>query len=399
MATTNKRRAVKNEAAMAGETTSPIVIQDADEKKPEAETLDELKAMAMKAPGPSGPAARPGRFSNRASGTVHAATSVGIVEDTEAKERQKAMIDFFQSYLRKRILTGHIKGVRSMFDRDSASNNLHYFVTVSYPPYQVFIPIEKFTNTDMEAMWRRFAENGSTKTLEDTIKTYLEARIDGEVDFIISNLPEDGSLETALFVGGDRAEAMRYNRIRFWYGTQKDGTPLIREGDKAQARIVSVIRGGIHIEVFGVETFIPARELSYSLIQDCKQQYHPGSPITVVITDIKRNEENDYAVSFTASAKRAMADPRIAGLILYQPNGVYVGEINYLSLPDADHPKRKPTVFVKFQDGVQCLCPFPNGSIPPQQGAKVFVRVTSQDTERRGLYGLITHVESGVDLR
>ena len=50
----------------------------------------------------------------------------------------------------------------------------------------------------------------------------------------------------------------------------------------------------------------------------------------------------------------------------------------------------------RFQDGVQCACPFPNGSIPPQQGAKVFVRITVQDTEHRRLYGLITHVESSM---
>lgn len=394
MATTNKRRAVKKETAISE--NSSIVIQDPVTAAKEPETLDELKAMAMSTNIPTGPDARPGRFNNRADGTVHAATSMGIIEDAEVKARRQAMADFYQSYLRKRVLTGTIKGVRAMFDRNIPSNNLHYFVTVLYPPYQVFIPIEKFTETDMEAMWKRFADNGSPKSLEDTIKTYLEARIGAEVDFVITNLPEDGSLENALFVGGDRAEAMRRNRIRFWFGTQKNGQPLIRVGDKAQARIVSVIRGGIHIEAFGVETFIPARELSYTLIQDCKQHFHPGAPITVVITDIKRDEENDYAVSFLASAKLATPDPRIAGLILYQPNGVYVGEINYLSLPDENHPKRKPAIYVKFQDGVQCLCPFPNGSVPPQQGAKVFVRITSQDTERRGLYGLITHVESSL---
>lgn len=395
MATTNNRRAVKKETALSED--SSLFIQDPIAPAKEPETLDELKAMAMNTNLPVGPDALPGRFNNRAEGTIHAATSMGIVEDAETIARRQAMVDFYQSYLRKRILTGTIKGVRTMFDRGAEkSNNLHYFVTVLYHPYQVFIPIEKFTDTDLEAMWKRFTDNGSVKTLAETIKTYLEARIGAEVDFIITNLPEDGALETALFVGGDRVEALRRKRIRFWYGTQKDGQPLIREGDKAQARIVSVIRGGILIEIFGVETFIPARELSYTLIQDCKQHFSPGSPITVTITNIKRDEENDYAVHFNASAKLAMPDPRIAGMILYQPNGVYVGEIIYLSLPDEAHPNRTATVFVKFQDGVQCACPFPNGSIPPQQGAKVFVRITVQDTEHRRLYGLITHVESSM---
>ena len=167
MATTNKRRAVKKETAISE--NSSIVIQDPVTAAKETETLDELKAMAMSTSIPAGPDARPGRFNNRADGTVHAATSMGIIEDAEVKARRQAMADFYQSYLKKRVLTGTIKGVRAMFDRNIPSNNLHYFVTVLYPPYQVFIHIEKFTETDMEAMWKRFADNGSPKSLEDTI--------------------------------------------------------------------------------------------------------------------------------------------------------------------------------------------------------------------------------------
>lgn len=385
-----KRRSTKN----VSKKTEIEEVTAAPETTEITDNLDELKMMAENTEAPVGPEARPGRFDMRKGNAIHGATGMGILENEETKKRNAAMVDFLQSYLTKRILTGRIKGVRTMFDRRSSSNNLHYFVSVEYPPYQVYIPIEKFTEMDMKAMWERFSENGSIKTLEETIKTYLEARIGAEVDFIVSNLPDDGTLETALFVGGNRAEAMRRQRIRFWFGTTKDGQPLIKIGDKAQARIVSVIRGGIHAEILGVETFIPAAELSWTLVQDCKKMYTTGTTITVLITDIQRDAENDYAVRFTASARQSIKDPRLAGLILYQTNGVYIGEISYLLLPDEKHPKRKPCVFVKLQEGVQCLCPFPVGSVPPEQGAKVFVRITYQDAERRALYGVITHVQT-----
>lgn len=108
MATTNNRRAVKKETTLSED--SSLVIQDPIAPAKEPETLDELKAMAMNTNLPVGPDARPGRFNNRAEGTIHAATSMGIVEDAETIARRQAMVDFYQSYLRKRILTGTIKG-------------------------------------------------------------------------------------------------------------------------------------------------------------------------------------------------------------------------------------------------------------------------------------------------
>lgn len=84
MATTNNRRAVKKETALSED--SSLVIQDPIAPAKEPETLDELKAMAMNTNLPVGPDARPGRFNNRAEGTIHAATSMGIVEDTKAEK-------------------------------------------------------------------------------------------------------------------------------------------------------------------------------------------------------------------------------------------------------------------------------------------------------------------------
>lgn len=109
MATTNNRRAVKKETTLSED--SSLVIQDPIAPAKEPETLDELKAMAMNTNLPVGPDARPGRFNNRAEGTIHAATSMGIVEDAETNCPPSGDGRLLSVVPPQAHLTGTIKGV------------------------------------------------------------------------------------------------------------------------------------------------------------------------------------------------------------------------------------------------------------------------------------------------
>lgn len=356
--------------------------------------LAELRMMASKV-GPVGPQARPGRFAARRPGAVHTIDSNVRLEDPEQEERKEAQINLYQSYLNKRILKGRVIGIHEEFDR-SAPDKMKYAAVTTYGPYKVLIPMEDFADVDLEDMTRRFQKNNPDQTLAGATKVYLEHRLDAEIDFIVTRMADTGSLDDTSFVGGSRKEAMRRTRIRYWFGTQngQDAAYLINEGDKAQARIIANARGGIRVEIFGVESFIPAAELSYSMIQDCAkiEKFSVGKKIVVRLMSINRNADDDYSVEFTASHKAALPDPRDAGLKLFQDGGIYVGTINYIVTPTAERPNRNPSVFVKLAEGVQALCPFPNGSVPPTPGAKVYVRITNHIDEKKFLFGRIQHI-------
>lgn len=343
----------------------------------------------------SGPRAVPGHFAARRSGMMHSASGRTNYEDEADVVRKRALLDIFQSYNRKRCLSGTVKGVKPVFERGTGhDDDMPYYVIVAYGPFQVYIPDTKFTEMSPEAILAVYRQHDPNRTMADAMKIYLQSRINAEVDFVVTDLPTDGSLDEreSTLVGGDRAEAMYRSRVNFWFGKQTTGADLINEGDIAMARIISTSRQAIRVELFGVETSIRARELSWSMIQDVSEndKYQPGNEVKILITGITRNEE-DYSVEFTASVKRAEPDPRIAGLRLYSDGGVYLGTIRYIEPPTAE-TRSRGGVFVELAEGVQCMCPFPNGTVPPSRGSKCYVLITNHDDEKLYLYGRITHI-------
>ena len=64
-------------------------------------------------------------------------------------------------------------------------------------------------------------------------------------------------------VAASRLEAMALKRREYYFRTDRDGNYQIYEGIRAEARVISVIRAGIFVDLFSAECYIPLRELSY----------------------------------------------------------------------------------------------------------------------------------------
>ena len=64
-------------------------------------------------------------------------------------------------------------------------------------------------------------------------------------------------------VAASRLEAMALKRREYYFRTDRDGNYQIYEGIRAEARVISVIRAGVFVDLFGAECYIPLRELSY----------------------------------------------------------------------------------------------------------------------------------------
>lgn len=362
---------------------------DADTER----ALNTLKVMASrKGKGQAGPEARPGKFAIRRTNAVHSVDSNSTVVDEAAVEQKQAEYALYQSYMSKRILSGRVFTVRRAFDREAGGEKVHFYVAVMNGPFQVYIPAEQFIEMDLDELHEMYKRHNPERTKEDAIRLYLNHRMDAEIDYIVTNIPQDGDLKTNMVVAGSRIEAMRRQRIHFWFGTTNDGVELLKLGEKAEARIVATSRSGIRVEVFGVETYIPSRELSWNLIQDAAKVYQVGDRIIIKVTDVRRDMDNDYAVTFDASVKQAAKDPREQGMRVFQENGVYTGVINYIRVPTPENPTVKPCIFVKLAEGVQCMCNFPHGSVPPVEGAKVYVSINYRDEVKKYLFGKITHV-------
>lgn len=203
----------------------------------------------------------------------------------------------------------------------------------------------------------------------------LTKRLGAEVDYIVKGIDGEAGIAVA-----SRLEAMAARRRSYYFGTDRDGNNLLYEGVCAEARVVSVIRAGIFVDLFGLETYIPLRELSYQRMLDASAVYQPGQRILVKILRIDRSDREHIRVA--ASIKQAGENPYEKALRRYSVGNRYVGTVSMVDTTG---------VFVALDGGIDCLCSYPKRGRPPR-GARVTIRILGINHETNRIWGAITHV-------
>jgi len=261
----------------------------------------------------------------------------------------------------RRILTGTIQGVERPSDNPSRSLAVLY-----HGDFKIMIPAEEAVEPP---------EDFRGRMPEDVLHYMLTKRLGAEVDYIIKGI--DGK---AGIAAASRLEAMAAKRKEYYFGTDRDGNNLLYEGICAEGRVVSVIRAGIFVDLFGVETYIPLRELSYQRMMDASSSFQPGQRILVKILGIDRSDRNHIRVS--ASIKQAGENPYEKALRRYSIGNRYVGTVSMVDTTG---------VFVALDGGIDCLCSYPKRGRPPR-GARVTVRILGINHDSNRIWGAITHI-------
>ena len=213
------------------------------------------------------------------------------------------------------------------------------------------------------------------RTLEDVLHYMLNKRLGAEVDYIVKGI--DGK---AGIAAASRLEAMAAKRREYYFATDREGNNLLHEGICAEGRVVAVIRAGIFVDLFGVETYIPLRELSYQRMMDAATAFQPGQRILVKIVKIDRSDRNNIQVS--ASVKQAGDNPYEKALRRYTVGNRYVGTVSMVDTTG---------VFVALDGGIDCLCSYPKRGRPPR-GSRVTVRILGINHDTNRIWGAITHI-------
>ena len=281
--------------------------------------------------------------------------------ETDADKARDALLDLVESMKTKRILTGTIQGVERPSDNPSRSLAVLY-----HGDFKIMIPAEEAVEPP---------EDFRGRMPEDVLHYMLTKRLGAEVDYIIKGI--DGK---AGIAAASRLEAMAAKRKEYYFGTDREGNNLLYEGICAEGRVVSVIRAGIFVDLFGVETYIPLRELSYQRMMDASSSFQPGQRILVKILSIDRSDRNHIRVS--ASIKQAGENPYEKALRRYSIGNRYVGTVSMVDTTG---------VFVALDGGIDCLCSYPKRGRPPR-GARVTVRILGINHDSNRIWGAITHI-------
>ena len=281
--------------------------------------------------------------------------------ETEEDKARNDLIDLLESQKSGRILTGTIQGVENT--TDNPPNSL---AVIYHGNFKVIIPAEEAVLPPDDLRGR---------SLSEIMHYLITKRLGAEVDYIVKGIDVQAGIAVA-----SRLEAMRSKRRQYYFGTDRDGNNLLYSGVCAEARVVSVIRAGIFIDLCGLETYIPLRELSYQRMMDAASQYRPGQRILVKILDIDRSDRDNIRV--TASVKQAGENPYEKALRRYSIGDCYVGTVSMVDTTG---------VFVALDGGIDCLCSYPKRGRPPR-GARVTVRILGINFDSNRIWGAITHI-------
>ena len=287
-------------------------------------------------------------------------------DEIQTDEDREAIIwhDIQNSHRTRRILTGMLDGV------EKTESGLTLAV-VNYRGFRVAIPVkEMMLYTGKTPSGREFME------LMDQLNRILNARLGSEIDFIVKGYDN----ETRSVVGS-RREAMLRKRQTFYFDTDEMGEHLIYEGRVVQARVVAVAEKVIRVEVFGVETSIVARGLSWEWIGNARDHFNVGDRILVRVLKINRTDLE--LLTIRVDARSVSATNSHDNLKKCMPQCRYAGRVTDV---------RNGVVFIRLNNGVNAIAHSCYDPRYPGKKDDVSFAVTRIDEEQGVAIGIITRI-------
>ncbi len=197
-----------------------------------------------------------------------------------------------------------------------------------------------------------------------------------EIDFIVKGLDTQSRSVVA-----NRKEAMLKKRQIFYLDRDTSGNSKIYEDRIVQARVVAVAEKVVRAEIFGVETFILAHDLSFDWLGDARERFHVGDHILVRI--LSMTAESLDKIAFKADVKSVEGNTCKENMKKCKIQGKYAGTVEDI---------HKGTVFVRLSIGVNAIAHSCYDSRTVGKKDEVSFVVTNIDEERNVAVGLISRI-------
>lgn len=267
------------------------------------------------------------------------------------------------AYRTKKILTGMLGGIEK-----TETGGL--IAIVYYKDFRIVIPV---TEMMIYLVQDEAHDYGDLALRQNKI---LNNMLGCEIDFIIKGLDS----KTRSIVAS-RKEAMLKKRQIFYLDTDSSGLPKVYEDRIVQARVVAVAEKVVRAEIFGVETSILARDLSFDWLGDARERFQVGDHILVRILEV--NAENPENISVRADVKSVEGNTSKENMKKCKVQGKYAGTVEDI---------HKGTVFVRLSIGVNAIAHscYDNRTVGKKDHVS-FV-VTHIDEERNVAVGIITRI-------
>lgn len=287
--------------------------------------------------------------------------------EIQTQEERDAAIwhEIQNSYRTRRLLTGTLDGVEKL---DSGLT----LAVVNYKGFRVAIPVKEMM---LEQVGKMPAGPEFTE-LMDRLHRILNSRLGCEIDFIVKGYDNDSRSVVA-----SRRDAMLRKRKTFYMDVDELGEHMIYEGRVVQARVVAVAEKVIRVEVFGVETSIIARGLSWEWIGNARDHFSVGDRILVRVQKIVRTDLEHLSIQ--ADVRSVSATNSRDNLKKCMPQCRYAGRVTDV---------RNGVVFIRLNNGVNAIAHSCYDLRTPGKKDDVSFAVTRLDEEQGVAIGIITRI-------
>ena len=327
-------------SAAAAETSKPARKKRAAAQKPESEP----------APAVRKPSASVLTIENRAE-----------VETPE--DREELVWHKMQNALRtRRILSGILGGIET-------TENHNIIAVIYYKELRVVIPVS-------EMMIQLSTEPNNYGEMGERQSKILNNMLGCEIDFVVRGI--DARTRSVV---ASRREAMLRKRKTFYLQPDLHGQSQIHEGRVVQARVIAVATKVVRVEVFGVETSILAKDLSWEWIGDAHERYMVGDEILIRIRKV--DMESLEKITIEADVRSVTENSVLANLKKCKVQGKYAGTVTDI---------HKGVVFVRLAIGVNAIAHSCFDNRMPAKQDDVSFAVTHIDEDRGVAMGIITRI-------
>ncbi|MBR2422827.1 MAG: S1 RNA-binding domain-containing protein [Oscillospiraceae bacterium] len=279
---------------------------------------------------------------------------------TELEKARDKFLDLIESLKTGRYLTDRIQGVEKHSDGGMPR------AVIYHGDYKVIL---------MASMVVDLPRDLRDRTPNEMYLYMLQKRLGSEIDYVVKGIDQNTGMAVA-----SRKEAMATKRRHYYLNLTREGTFRVYEGLVCETRVISVIPDGIFVELFGIDVYIPLRELSHTRIPDAMGYFEPGDRILVKITKLDRSDPKDIYVA--ASVKQVATNPTEKALEKIDVGGNYAGTVTMID---------QTGIFVQLDMGAECKCKFPLRARPPID-ARVIVAIDGVSMETKSVWGKITYV-------
>ena len=280
-------------------------------------------------------------------------------------EKERTLTMLGKAIKNQTILSGIVSGV------ETTENG--YAVAVLYvEEHKVMIPLDKMGITET------ILEQASGSTLERKLETTVFRMIGSQIDYIPLSMDESEHLVVA-----SRALAMEQLRIGYFVPT--DGKEaIVKQGSIVEARILEKRYNKMRIEMFGVETWLKVRDMTYEWHADFSELSYPDNLVLVKIMEIAEKEDE---IIITASGKEACEDNRLEKLKQMRVGSCYSGTITGIHVEN---------YYVRSDNGANVLVYLEGGYDVPAIGDRVVFYLSHIDSKLKMGIGRIRKISKKV---